>query len=228
MTNNLKINTMAQKKEVVLFTNKDAAEFEMAALNNALNEAKTVKEYLISSEMLVNAETIEQACNKSFDAIIEDFKSKEAEKLSAFEKQFGTMAAITGNSEARLNEEAEKLRAKLLSGLPPIHYQSHYYFEYIDFKTLEVKPEIGKKFFERKNSIIADPEMVRQHQNLIDSLNYFMEKFPQYNINGVTWYLVDTLEKPCSMKLDVYDPQKNIRDFVSNRINETDYTVHKF
>jgi hypothetical protein len=221
---------MTPKKEVILFTNEDAVNYEMTELNKVINEVKAVKEYLISSEVLVSDLTIEQACNKSFDAIIEDFKSKEVEKLSAFEKQFGTMAAITGNSEARLNEEAEKLRAKLLSGLPPIHYQSYHYWEYIDFDTMEVKQGIDKKFFIDKHSIKVDAETAKHHQNAVEALKFFLDKFPDYNTEVVLGLMLkrNYFERTVELNLDAYDYNKQIRNFVYNRINEIDYTNHKF
>lgn len=227
-TNKSKTDKMKKnQKDVILYTNIEAVNYEMAAIDNTLNEVKAVKQYLVDSDVLLTALTIEQACNKSFDAIVANFIETEKSKLKDFEAKFGVLSLISGNSEERLQVEAEKLRSKLIACLPAIHYQSGYYFECIDFETIQIKPEFNEKFFERKNSIIADDEMAQHHQNAVDAYRYFLDKFPDYNTAVVMGLLlkVNFLERTCELNLDAYDPQKQIRDFVYKRINEPDYSI---
>ncbi len=212
---------MNTEKTVSIYQNLDAAKFELNQLEITLTEAKAVKNYLIEKDVLCTPEAIKAACSRNFDSVIEHFIQSEKAKLTAFEKQFGVIALLTGNTEERLKESADKLRADLMAGMPKISYLSMYYFDMIDFDTLEISPEYNKKYFEQKNSIQVAPEAAKHQKNLVDALNYFAT-VSDLDLNVLFRRLVNVkgFEREYSANLEFFDFNKEIRNFVENKIQE--------
>jgi hypothetical protein len=209
-----------QMQEVNIYTNFEAVEFEMTALNNTLNEVKRVKQYLIDCEVLVTPETILQACNKQFNTIIALSKEPELIKMQNFNEKVGTNDILSEMTMQRINEKGEAFNQKLLAGLPPMGQWAKHYLQYINCDTMQIVPGVRETFIQ-KHSIKADAEMFTQHQNLVNALNYFFELYPDTNTKVLMERLfeVDFIKRTCNMNLFLYDSQKFCRDWISLRVN---------
>lgn len=218
MTKQLKTNNMATTK--TLYVNNEAVEFEMTALQNTLFEVKRIKKYLIDSDLLVTPGTIAQACEKQFNIIIELSKEPEIKEMQDFEAKVGFNAVLSEMTMQRIQSKADALNQKLLAKLPPMGAFAKHYLQYIDFFKLEIVPGV-REIFTEKHTLKADAEMVTQHENLVNSLNYFFKLYPDHSINIILerLYKIDSYNRKCEMKLDYYDPQKIARDWIQLRAN---------
>jgi hypothetical protein len=209
-----------QMQEVNIYTNFEAVEFEMTALNNTLNEVKRVKQYLIDMEALVTPETILQASNRQFNTIIALSKEPELKKMHDFNEKVGSNDILNEMTMERINAKAEALNQKLLAGLPAMGQWAKHYLQYINCDTMQIVPGVRETFIE-KHSIKADAETATYHQNLINSINYYLAKYPNHNPKVIfeRLYKINEFTRNCEMLLDWYDPQKIFRDFVSLRAN---------
>ena len=211
------------KNSTILYTNEQAAAYEMAAVETALQDAKAVKNYLTDKGALCTPQTIEQACRKTFDTIVDNFLDIEKRKLAEFEEKFGILALISGNSEGRLQAAAEKLRSDLLAGLPTFDYFSPNYWQCIDFESMSIKPEFNMQYFEHKNSIVVPTEAAKHQSNLFNALTYFMEKRPNWSLEVIVNRLVKRKElfgRDIEMSLEAFDFDGKVRNKYSELINE--------
>lgn len=204
---------MKTKNENVV-TLLDNVAYEMKCLEVAKGEANKIKAYLIKSDVLCTPQTIREACNKQFKTIGSDFKQKELAKIAAFEKQFGKIASLDLDSEARINLTVKDFINDLFRGLPAISFLSANYFDYLDYSGAEITvlAEYNKAYFEKKHSIVVLPE----HLEAIKCINDMFKKSGLPAHNFINKFFKFTENKTFEINLDLYDTDSKIRNFIAN------------
>lgn len=217
-TNNLKTKKMETTKTI--FVNNEAVEFEMNELAKTLQEAKRVKQYLIDSELLTTPETILQACNRQFNTIVGLSKEPELKAMQDFNNKVGSNDILNEMTLQRINEKAEKLNQKLLAGLPAMGQWAKHYLQYINCESMSIVDGV-REIFTEKHSINVDIETAKQHENLINAFNYFFQLHPDNSIRVILerLYKIDEYKRTCELKLDYFDPQKIVQNWISLRVN---------
>ena len=203
-----------------LYVNIEAVEFEMTALQNTLNEVKRVKQYLIDAEVLTTPETIIQACRGQFHTIIALSKEPELKEMQDFEAKVGYNAVLSEMTLQRINEKAEKLNQKLLAGLPQMNKNANFYLQYINCESMSIVDGVREVFID-KHSIKVDIQTANHLENLVNSLNYFFQLHPNHSIKVILerLYRIDEFKRICEPKLDYFDQQNIVRNWISLRVN---------
>ena len=203
-----------------LFVNMAAVEWELNEIQKTLQDVKRVKQYLIDSDVLVTPETILQGCRGQFHAIIALSKEPELKAMQDFNSKVGSNEILNEMTMQRINEKGEKLNQKLLSGLPAMGQWAKHYLQYINCESMSIVDGV-REIFTEKHSIKADIETVTHLENLVNSINYFFQLYPTHSIKVILerLYRIDEFKRTCEMKLDYFDPEKIVRDWISLRVN---------
>lgn len=216
----LETDRQALETTKTLYVNIEAVQWEMNELAKTLQDVKKIKQYLIDAELLTTPETILQACNRQFNTIIALSKEPELKAMQDFNNKVGSNDILNEMTLQRINEKAEKLNEKLIAGLPAMGQWAKHYLQYINCENMSIVDGV-REILTDKHSLKVDIQTANHLENLVNSLNYFFQLHPDHSIKVILerLYRIDEFKRICEIKLDYFDQQNIVRNWISLRAN---------